>query len=407
METSLIRDRDFIIYGLQPWDISIGSNCKNLALEISKHNRVLYVNRPLDRFSLLKNRNNFQVKNRIQSIKQGKNIINKISFQMWVFNPRVMVESINFLPRGILYNYFNKKNNFKLAKEILWAIEQLDFKNPILIIDDDFFNGLYLKDYLRPAFFVYYIRDFLLSQKYFERHGFRAEPMIIKKADAIATNSKYLAGYASKFTRNVEDIGQGCDVEEFLVSPEIFPSDIVGIQAPIIGYCGSLTATRLDIDLIYFIASHKSEYRIVLVGPEDEVFKKSSLHQLKNVHFLGIKQPEELPAYIHAFDVCVNPQLLNQMTIGNYPRKVDEYLAAGKPVVATYTEAMEMFDQEVYLCNTNEEYLQKIEIALKEAKAPAKISSRVILAKSHTWTASVAKLYSLINKSIKDNEKSR
>jgi len=114
-----------------------------------------------------------------------------------------------------------------------------------------------------------------------------------------------------------------------------------------------------------------------------------------------------LPAYIHAFDVCVNPQLLNQMTIGNYPRKVDEYLAAGKPVVATYTEAMEMFDQEVYLCNTNEEYLQKIEIALKEAKAPAKISSRVILAKSHTWTASVAKLYSLINKSIKDNEKSR
>ncbi|HAI83429.1 MAG TPA: glycosyl transferase family 1, partial [Chitinophagaceae bacterium] len=87
-------------------------------------------------------------------------------------------------------------------------------------------------------------------------------------------------------------------------------------------------------------ATAKPEWSLVLVGPEDEAFKQSALHQLPNVHFLGSKQPEALPEYVAAFDVCINPQLLNEVTIGNYPRKVDEYLAMGKPVVATQTEAM-------------------------------------------------------------------
>ncbi|MEG2402131.1 MAG: glycosyltransferase family 1 protein, partial [Muribaculaceae bacterium] len=42
----MITGRDFIFTGLQPWDISIGSNAKDIALEISKNNRVLYVNAP-------------------------------------------------------------------------------------------------------------------------------------------------------------------------------------------------------------------------------------------------------------------------------------------------------------------------------------------------------------------------
>ncbi len=55
------------------------------------------------------------------------------------------------------------------------------------------------------------------------------------------------------------------------------------------------------------------------------------------------KKPEQTAAYIHHFTICINPQLVNPLTIGNYPRKIDEYLASGKPVVATATQAMEMF----------------------------------------------------------------
>jgi hypothetical protein len=40
--------KDFIITSLQTWDIEIGSTIKNTALEISKQNRVLYINTPMD-----------------------------------------------------------------------------------------------------------------------------------------------------------------------------------------------------------------------------------------------------------------------------------------------------------------------------------------------------------------------
>lgn len=402
METSLINDRDFIIFGLQSWDIPIGSNCKNIAVEIVKNNRVLYVNRPLDRISNFKAVNDIQTINRKESFKRGKNIIKEVKDNLWVFNPRIIVESINFLPLGFFYNFLNRRNNRKLASEINWAKEKLGFKNPILIVDNDFFNGLYLKEFLKPTLFIYYIRDFLLSQNYFIRHGKNAEPLIIKKADGIATNSKYLSDYAAKNNPNVADVGQGCDVEDFLAKPSGIPYDISNINYPIVGYCGSLTVTRLDIGLLYFIANQKPGWNIVLVGPEDDEFKLSELHKLKNVYFLGSKLPSQLPAYTHAFDVCINPQLLNKMTIGNYPRKVDEYLAAGKPVVATKTDAMEMFKNQIYLCNDKKEYIKKIEEALNETNDEDKKKARREMANSHSWAASVKEIYKLIIKTNKN-----
>lgn len=398
MEAPLINNCDFIIFGLQPWDIPIGSNSKNIAKEISRHNRVLYVNRPLDRISRIKYMNDIRTKNRLDSIKHSKNVLVETMSQLWVFNPRVIVESINFLPQGSVYNYFNKRNNKKLSDEINWAIKQLGFENPILFIDNDFFNGLYLKEFLKPALFVYYIRDFLLSQKYFIRHGFIAEPLMIQKADLVAANSKYLAGYASKFNNSTAYIGQGCDVEDYLDAPSAIPPDIASIKHPIIGYCGSLTSTRLDMELIHFIAVQQPDWNIVLVGPEDEQFSTSILHQLHNIHFLGSREAGQLPQYIHSFDVCINPQLLNQMTIGNYPRKVDEYLAAGKPVVATKTEAMEIFADMVHLCENKEVFISKIQEALEESSNEKKIEARRDIARSHTWAASVKELYKSISK---------
>lgn len=49
----MITGRDFIITSLQSWDIAIGSNAKDIAKEISRHNRVLYVNTPVDMLNYL------------------------------------------------------------------------------------------------------------------------------------------------------------------------------------------------------------------------------------------------------------------------------------------------------------------------------------------------------------------
>jgi glycosyltransferase involved in cell wall biosynthesis len=114
------------------------------------------------------------------------------------------------------------------------------------------------------------------------------------------------------------------------------------------------------------------------------------------VHFLGSKPPASLPAYINAFDVCINPQIVNAVTIGNYPRKIDEYLAAGKPTVATKTEAMSIFSEYVYLAETKDDYVMLIKKALAN-NSDEMSRERQAFATSHTWANSVKEIYKAIN----------
>ncbi len=95
--------------------------------------------------------------------------------------------------------------------------------------------------------------------------------------------------------------------------------------------------------------------------------------------------------------MCINPQLINEVTVGNYPRKVDEYLIMGKPVVATYTAFMQSFLPWVYLATGADEYNSALDKAIAEAGTPELISGRKAFAASHTWEASVQKIYESLN----------
>jgi len=231
---------------------------------------------------------------------------------------------------------------------------------------------------------------------YWKFHGEEAEPRLIAKSDLCTANSTYLADYCRQYNPRSYYVGQGCETELFMLADQQpMPGDIRHIAHPIIGYVGALQSIRLDIPLLEYIAKHQPEWQIVLVGPEDAVFSASSLHQFNNVHFLGSKSPIELPAYCNAFDVCINPQLVNPVTIGNYPRKIDEYLAAGKPVVATNTPAMGIFEPHVYLANTQADYLTLITQALQESPGE-RVEERKAFAATHTWENSVQMIYDAV-----------
>ena len=120
------------------------------------------------------------------------------------------------------------------------------------------------------------------------------------------------------------------------------------------------------------------------------------LHTLKNVIFLGEKPQASIPSYVAHFDVCMNPQKINHITIGNYPRKIDEYLALGKPVIATRTKTMSLFEDHVWNCDDTTEYVEAIHTAL-QTNNQTLIKKRIQFAHMHTWENSVNKLYSFIN----------
>lgn len=391
----MIKGRDLIVVGIDPWDIEIGSNCKNIALEFSKNNRVLYVNPPLTRSVMLTQRDKETIQKRIR-IKNGKeNSLVKINANLWNLYPETLIESINWIPMHKIFKLLNKKNAIGYAKDINLAASSLGFQDVILFNDSSMFLGACLKTLISPNLYIYYIRDNLISQKFFRKHGVNLEKETIKSANLVVTNSTYLRDYAKRYNLDSYYVGQGCDLEIFKSNEVEEPSDLAKIEGIKIGYVGFLTNMRLSIDLLAGIAKYNHNWKIILVGPEDDYFKNSELHQLSNVCFLGKKNGKDLPNYIKYFDICINPQKVNDLTIGNYPRKIDEYLAMGKPTVATRTATMEIFKDYVYLGETVTDYIKLIEKALKE-NTERKEHDRITFAHGHTWENNIIE----INKAI-------
>lgn len=401
-----MKGKDIVIVGIQPWDIKIGSNCKNIALEFAKHNRVLYVNPPMDLGTRIKQKADVRIQKRI-SIAQGESPdIEKISDNLWNLYPKTTVESINWIGSHRIFKMLNKRNARLFSKDIKSAISRLGFSDFILFNDSSMFLGLHLKEMLQPEVYVYYMRDYLVKVPYWEKHGARIEPEVVKKADVLTTNSDFFADFGLQYNPHSYMVGQGCDVSHFSDPDNTIkvPDALRVIPAPIIGYVGSLTSLRLDIELLEYIAHQKKNWSLVLVGPEDEDFQKSNLHHMPNVHFLGSQQEAQLPHYVKGFDVAINPQIINHLTIGNYPRKIDEYLAMGKPIVATKTKAMQMFEDCVYLADSHEDYLYLIEKALSE-NAEELIKKRIEVAQSHTWTNNVTAIYHAIQQATENKIK--
>ena len=397
---SEIKGRDILIIGLQPWYYNIGSNCKDIATRLAEHNRVLYVNKPLNRKTWHSKAKDEGVQLHYDIIKHKKNKIEKIQKNMWQLFPESIIESINWLPSTFAFKKINYINNSRLSKNIRAALKELNFNDIILFNDNDIYNGYYLKELLKPSLYIYYCRDYMRGYDYWRKHCTVLEPELIKKSDAVVTNSEYYAAYCGMHNHSSYYIGQGCNLNLFDGNKNYeTPADIKKIAYPIIGYTGTLDADRLDEKIIAAIAETHTRFNIVLVGPEYKNFENTILRNYDNVHFLGRKPLQELPAYINAFDVCINPQVKNEITKGNYPLKIDEYLAMGKPVVATRTEAMRMFEPYTYLSDSPLEFVSLTQKALSENNDEL-AQSRKAFASTHTWEKSLEELCKVINKHL-------
>jgi glycosyltransferase involved in cell wall biosynthesis len=395
----MIKNRDIIVVGLAALDSRIGSNVINLAHEFAKNNRVLYVNYPIDRFTLWREKHDPLIQNRIKRMKDKEPSLVHLGTNFWALYPATILESISQLPVNWLFDILNKINNKRQAREIRKAIKELDFKNIIIFNDTDMFRSFYLKELIGAKTYAYYTRDNMIAVDFWKKQGIRIEAALMAKSDLVVANSTYLAELARRFNPHSYYVGQGCDVSLFdkklISSPPLDIKPIMDLKKPIIGYIGVLFKLRLDIEVLEFLARSRPDWSFVFVGPEDDDFKASELHKQKNVYFLGSKKMEELPNYLNYFDVALNPQKLNEVTIGNYPRKIDEYLAMGKPTVATKTEAMSVFAEYTYLAVTKEDYLEMIELALTE-NSPEKEKQREVFARSHTWEANANEIFKRI-----------
>ncbi|WP_423145930.1 glycosyltransferase [Rubrolithibacter danxiaensis] len=359
---------NFVFVGLQRINTNRESTSTGLAKALAQNHNVLYVNPPIDRKTYFSENKDEFTSAHILSIKHKEEKLTKLDSNLWMLNPHKIMESINWIPSTTIFSVFNRYNNTLFAKEIREALSELGFDKFILINDKDIFRSFYLKEFLKPELYVYLDRDYTLGVDYWRKHGLNHEPKLMQKADTVVCNSYDYTNRAKNFNKNSFYIGNGFDDELYNDDIEwALPDDLKNISKPIIGYVGALTSLRLDLDLMLKVAIANPQWNIVLIGPEDDNFKSSNLHTLSNIYYLGKKDKNIVPSYIKHFDVCINPQAINEITVGNFPLKINEYLALGRPIVATSTNPMkEIFGNIVYLATNAEQYISQIKRALTE-----------------------------------------
>jgi glycosyltransferase involved in cell wall biosynthesis len=110
-----------------------------------------------------------------------------------------------------------------------------------------------------------------------------------------------------------------------------------------IGYVGGIHRF-MDQELVAGMARLKPEWSFVLIGPEQ--VSTAVLKELENVFMLGAKPHKELAAYLQHFDACLIPYKITDETAAIVPVKLNEYLAAGKPVISTPLPTIIEFDEQ-------------------------------------------------------------
>lgn len=84
--------------------------------------------------------------------------------------------------------------------------------------------------------------------------------------------------------------------------------------------------------------------KLILVGHGEQAEELNKLiHDLglqKQVLMVGLVPYSEVPKYINLADVCINPFDINEITDIIFPSKIYQYLACGKPVIATRLNGM-------------------------------------------------------------------
>jgi len=195
--------------------------------------------------------------------------------------------------------------------------------------------ALSYSDHLTPVLTVYDCMDELSSFKNAPPELKRLESKLFTLADVVFTGGHALYEFKKNQHGNIYAFPSSIDKEHFATARRdmIQPDDQVDIPHPRLGFYGVLDE-RFDIELVRDLAALRPDWNIVLIGPVVKI-DPVTLPNSNNIHYLGGKPYEQLPAYLSGWDVAIMPFAINASTKYISPTKTPEYLAGGKPVVST------------------------------------------------------------------------
>jgi glycosyltransferase involved in cell wall biosynthesis len=172
----------------------------------------------------------------------------------------------------------------------------------------------------------------------------KANDAMLTGCDLVFANSGRLRVQASRHNPCSHLFRAGVSLEVFEADLDLAkPAELIGLAGPIVGYVGALHEW-VDVELVRKVATDMPDFQFILVGPI--VRDVEALRGLRNVRLVGQKPHAEIPRYVRSFDVCIIPYVRDAYTETTYPAKLNEYLALGKPVVATPLPELEDYNRE-------------------------------------------------------------
>jgi len=296
---------------------------KHIATRLARKNRILWVNSIGNRNPAVSPHDLRRALKKLLQCCQG---LRRVAGNIWVLAPLVIPFHGSRAARRV---------NRRLLR---WRVEQacrmLGFQQPITWTFVP--SSADVAGSLGERLLVYHCVD-EFSQFTGTNRGaiLEMERRLLTRADAVIVSSAKLYESKRAYNPNTFLVRHGVDLEHFrkaCLDTTREPEECRRLRRPIIGFFG-LIADWVDLQTIRHIALARAQWSFVLIGKVQT--DTSPLRGLPNVHLLGRRDYESLPAYCKAFDVAILPFIVNELTVAANPLKLREYLAAGLPVVVS------------------------------------------------------------------------
>lgn len=301
---------------------------------------------------------------------------------LWVYHTPPV-----FLPGQARWRWIQRSISALYGFMVRRAKSLLAFRNPLYWVFQ--FNTVDVLDSLRASFVVYECAEDHAAYEtdpVLQKHIERMDARLCRRADVVIVPSQNMLEARRTYNAQTYRVPWGVDVEHYRLAadPETpIPADVAALPRPIIGLVGMLDGRRLHTELLLQLASRHPDWQIVLVGRCMPNLDQAPLRARPNVHFLGFKPVEALPGYCKAFDVCIIPYMINEFTRSIMPLKLIEYLATGRPAVATALPAADELRDVIRVADTNEQFEQLVIDALHEP--PGLAEQRMRRAAEYDW----------------------
>ncbi len=215
------------------------------------------------------------------------------------------------------------------------------------------------------------------------------ESRLLRRADLVVVSADRLYQSKAKVNPRTFLVRHGVDLDHYRRAFDpatVVPEEIARLPRPVLGYFGLMGDDWVDLDLLVHVAERFPGGSLVLLGKV--TMDVSRLQKLPNVHLLGRKPYETLPAYCKGFDAALIPFPVSEVTLNANPLKAREYLAAGLPVVSTPIPEVEVLGQ----CRIGADpasFVRQIEEALQDP-GPRKERSEAV--RHESWEARLAEV---------------